>query len=86
MPIGDRTPLIEAALDEAVIAIESALNSAHPRPHWHHGVERVRRKVQAWRQLRDEEIQSRLDSAGDGGQAQLPARTDLSDLRPQAGC
>lgn len=57
MSVSDRTPLIEAALDEAVISIESALNSARPRPHWHPGVERVRRKVLAWRQLRDEEAQ-----------------------------
>lgn len=43
----DRTPLIEAALDEAVASIESALDSHTPRPHWHHGVERIRRKVLA---------------------------------------
>ncbi len=51
----DRTPLIEAALDEAVTSIESALNSGHPKPHWHHGVERVRRKVLAWKELREKE-------------------------------
>jgi len=52
--VGEGTPLIEAALDEAVISLESALNSAIPRPHWHHGIERIRRKVLAWKELREE--------------------------------
>ena len=53
MPL-EQTPLIEAALDEAVASIESALNSATPRRHWHQGVERIRRKVLAWKELREE--------------------------------
>lgn len=75
----DRTPLIEAVLDEAVLSIESALNNARPRQHWHHGVERIRRKVLAWKELREEAEQ--VHAASPGGQpGDQKERADVYDL------